>query len=239
MPLPLGPQTPLTRTDLLRERPVKWDPSYDLTTGTITVHVTRKAVKNFNLRVRSDGTAVMSIPWQTNRQKAQAFLDKHRYWLKRSIAQVLEKQPEAPDDGLVPLWGRLIDLPCDLAVDELYHREVTQALPALIKIYEEATGQHATAWRLRDLTSRWGSCTPSTGHISINIRLAAYPPICLEYVVAHELTHFIEPSHNNRFHLHLALVFPEEQKARALLKRNPREVADAGASPADRIPVIV
>ena len=152
---------------------------------------------------------------------------------------MLEKQPEAPDDGLVPLWGRLIDLPCDLAVDELYHREVTQALPALIKIYEEATGQHATAWRLRDLTSRWGSCTPSTGHISINIRLAAYPPICLEYVVAHELTHFIEPSHNNRFHLHLALVFPEEQKARALLKRNPREVADAGASPADRIPVIV
>lgn len=181
----------------------------------------------------------MSIPWQTNRQKAQAFLDKHRYWLKRSIAQVLEKQPEAPDDGLVPLWGRLIDLPCDLAVDELYHREVTQALPALIKIYEEATGQHATAWRLRDLTSRWGSCTPSTGHISINIRLAAYPPICLEYVVAHELTHFIEPSHNSRFHLHLALVFPEEKKARALLKRNPREVADAGASPADRIPVIV
>ena len=95
----------LTPKYLLRERPVKWDPSYDLTTGTITVHVTRKAVKNFNLRVRSDGTAVMSIPWQTNRQKAQAFLDKHRYWLKRSIAQALEKQPEAPDDGLVPLWG--------------------------------------------------------------------------------------------------------------------------------------
>ena len=92
----------LTPKYLLRERPVKWDPSYDLTTGTITVHVTRKAVKNFNLRVRSDGTAVMSIPWQTNRQKAQAFLDKHRYWLKRSIAQVLDKQPEAPDDGLVP-----------------------------------------------------------------------------------------------------------------------------------------
>lgn len=132
----------LTPKYLLRERPVKWDPSYDLTTGTITVHVTRKAVKNFNLRVRSDGTAVMSIPWQTNRQKAQAFLDKHRYWLKRSIAQALEKQPEAPDDGLVPLWGRLVELPCDLAVDELYHREVAQALPALIKTYEEATGQH-------------------------------------------------------------------------------------------------
>ncbi len=96
----------------------------------IPVVVTKKRVKNFNLRVRSDGTAVMSIPWQTNRQKAQAFLDKHRYWLKRSVAQVLEKQPEAPDDGLVPLWGRLVDLPCDLAVDELYHREVTQALPA-------------------------------------------------------------------------------------------------------------
>lgn len=218
---------------LLRERPVKWDPSYDLTVDNISVHVTRKAIKNFNLRVRSDGSVYLSIPWQTNRQRAQAFLDERRCWVKKNVARALERRTEDPDDGLVPLWGKLVKLPEDLTVEELYHQEVARALPDLIKTYEAATEQHASAWRLRDLTSRWGSCTPSTGHISINIRLAAYPPICLEYVVVHELTHFIVPSHSKRFHLHVALVFSEEKRARALLRVPPRQLAEQNALAAD------
>ena len=38
----------------------------------------------------------------------------------------------------------------------------------------------------------------------MNVRLAAYPPTCLDYVLAHELTHLLEPSHNQRFHVLLA-----------------------------------
>lgn len=226
----------LTPRYLLHERPVKWDPSYDLTVDNISVHVTRKAVKNFNLRVRADGSVCLSIPWQTNRQRAQAFLDERRCWLKKNVSRALERQVEAPNDGFVPLWGKLIRLPEDITVEELYRQEVARALPDLIETYEAATDRHATAWRLRDLTSRWGSCTPSTGHISINIRLAAYPPICLEYVVAHELTHFIVPSHGKRFHLHVALVFPEEKRARALLKVSPRQIAEQGSPVAGRPP---
>ena len=37
------------------------------------------------------------------------------------------------------------------------------------------------------MTSRWGSCQPSTGRICINVRLALYPPECLEYVVTYDI----------------------------------------------------
>ena len=90
---------------------------------------------------------------------------------------------------------------------------------------EAATGRHAAGWQLRAMSSRWGSCTPATGRIRINVRLAAYPPACLDYVVAHELTHLAEPSHDARFHELLARAYPDERAARALLRRPARELA--------------
>lgn len=91
---------------------------------------------------------------------------------------------------------------------------------------EAASGQHALGWQLRDMRTRWGSCTPATGRIRVNTRLAAYPPTCLDYVVAHELTHLAEPPHNARFHRLLALAYPDEAAARALLRKEARDVAD-------------
>ena len=44
------------------------------------------------------------------------------------------------------------------------------------------------------------------------------PKLCLEYVVAHELVHLRIPGHGPDFHALLHSVFPEEDKARRLLR---------------------
>ena len=61
----------------------------------------------------------------------------------------------------------------------------------------------------RNMTSRWGSCQPSTGRICINVRLALYPPECLEYVVVHELCHLLERGHGPRFHALMDTFMPD------------------------------
>lgn len=86
------------------------------------------------------------------------------------------------------------------ALDELYRTEVLRALPGIVERMEARIGVHAARWSVRVMKTRWGSCTPKTGAIRINTRLAAYPSECLEFVVAHELVHLLEPSHNARFH---------------------------------------
>lgn len=86
------------------------------------------------------------------------------------------------------------------ALDEFYRTEVLRALPDMVERMEARIGVHAARWSVRVMKTRWGSCTPKTGAIRINARLAAYPPECLEFVVAHELVHLLEPSHNTRFH---------------------------------------
>lgn len=107
------------------------------------------------------------------------------------------------------------------ALDELYRTEVLRALPDMVERMEARIGVHATRWSVRVMKTRWGSCTPKTGAIRINARLAAYPPECLEFVVAHELVHLLEPSHNARFHALLDEFCPDNRGIARRLKQQP------------------
>lgn len=192
--------------------------------GGVPVEVERKSVRRLNLRVRPDGSAHLSIPARCPLAEAQRFLDDHEAWLRVRISRRAARAT-APD-GRVPLWGRLVTPSQGISSDELHRAELAACLPEVITRMEAATGQHASAWQLRAMSTRWGSCTPKTGRIRINVRLAAYPPACLDYVVAHELTHLAEPSHNERFHKLLAQAYPDERLARALLRRDPHDLAE-------------
>lgn len=107
------------------------------------------------------------------------------------------------------------------ALDELYRTEVLCALPDVVERMEARVGVHAERWSVRVMKTRWGSCTPKTGAIRINARLAAYPPECLEFVVAHELVHLLEPSHNARFHALLDEFCPGNRHPAKLLREAP------------------
>ena len=107
------------------------------------------------------------------------------------------------------------------ALDELYRTEVLRALPDVVERMEARIGVHAARWSVRVMKTRWGSCTPKTGAIRINARLAVYPPECLEFVVAHELVHLLEPSHNARFHALLDEFCPDNRHPAKLLREAP------------------
>ena len=106
-------------------------------------------------------------------------------------------------------------------LDELYRTEVLRALPDVVERMEARIGVHAARWSARVMKTRWGSCTPKTGAIRINARLAAYPPECLEFVMAHELVHLLEPSHNARFHALLDEFCPDNRHPAKLLREAP------------------
>ncbi|OQX14460.1 MAG: hypothetical protein BWK76_14675 [Desulfobulbaceae bacterium A2] len=77
--------------------------------------------------------------------------------------------------------------------------QLRQASEPLVRRWEKIMGVRATRVAVRRMTSRWGSCTPATGAIRLNVALIRWPPEYLEYVVVHELVHLLEASHNDRF----------------------------------------
>jgi predicted metal-dependent hydrolase len=51
---------------------------------------------------------------------------------------------------------------------------------------------------LRDMPTRWGSCTPK-GKIILNPELIKAPKSCIEYVIIHELCHLVHRNHTQKF----------------------------------------
>jgi hypothetical protein len=51
---------------------------------------------------------------------------------------------------------------------------------------------------LRDMPTRWGSCTPK-GNIILNPELIKAPKGCIEYVIIHELCHLVYHDHTQKF----------------------------------------
>lgn len=86
---------------------------------------------------------------------------------------------------------------------------VKACVPPLVESWESVLGVKVEKLVYRNMSSRWGSCQPSTGKVCINTRLALYPPECLEYVVLHELCHFLVPNHGSEFKALLDRLMPD------------------------------
>jgi predicted metal-dependent hydrolase len=50
-----------------------------------------------------------------------------------------------------------------------------------------------------DMTTRWGSCTPSSGTIRMSSRLGKFPDWVIDYVIVHELSHLEHADHSAAF----------------------------------------
>lgn len=73
---------------------------------------------------------------------------------------------------------------------------------------------------LRKMKTLWGSCSPHRGIITFNQYLTKAPPACIEYVVLHELVHFLYPNHSKQFYDFLSNYMPDWKDRKKILDQN-------------------
>ena len=231
----------------------------------IPVVVTKKRVKNFNLRVTSSGEVHASAPLGASRERIEAFVKRNSAWIISRLAQREQRQATAREplspSSIIALWGKPVTVQDALdhnfaspaprpkqatfasfmgtdepderpqgkwnaTLDSLTPSEIQAHIDQLythdmVHAYEIAMGVAVSRVSVRSMKTRWGSCTPKTGAIRIARELAAYPVECLDMVVAHELVHLLEPSHNQRFHVLLDTYCPNNRVLSQRLKKPP------------------
>jgi hypothetical protein len=156
----------------------------------------------------------------------------------RQMREQRVPEPDHTDGSQMPYLGGLVtlrwsDKPCRTVLADgvltLYARDPQDAelawrrwlIDECVSLYRKINREVYEAYckagykvplariEIKEMKSRWGSCTAKTGRISMNFRLMQYPLGCIYGVFYHEYAHFMYMDHSANFYRVLRGVYPE------------------------------
>jgi predicted metal-dependent hydrolase len=179
------------------------------------------------------GALRLTLPPRTSLRAAQAFLDEQHGWAERALRRMHAPGALALDrPGSVPLLGvrvpvSYVEAPrarvsgrdslvaagptraaAASAVERWARRELQRRADPLVTAGAAALGLDPPRLAVRAQRARWGSASARTRTLSLNWRLLLGTADALDYVVVHELCHFLEMSHAPRFWRHVERLRP-------------------------------
>ena len=199
------------------------------------------------LKVLPDGTIKVTAPYRITEAKVLAFINSKRSWIEKNVSRREEKVNKSKlyrggdvfyifgepyqleyrigkskveikdkniiltyknEEGLDYLYSKL-----NTRLDEYTRLYVNKYLDLL----RDYGYRQIPEIKYRKMKSRWGVCFTRKNSITINSYLIHYPLRCLEYVVLHELCHFIIPNHSKRFYNILENRMPDYKEVLKIL----------------------
>ena len=106
-------------------------------------------------------------------------------------------------------------------LNSFYRAQLDARIRACLPYWEGKTGLHPASVQIKNMKTRWGTCNTAAKRIWLNLQLVKQPPVCLDYVLAHELTHLLHPDHGNGFWAFLLRVMPDCKAVRKALNETP------------------
>jgi len=133
--------------------------------------------------------------------------DKDRIRYFRGWIQLFTKTPKDRDKKarLIQIW-----------YSEKTKIQFRAAMDRVYPLMEEAIGEKPQL-KIRQMKTRWGSCLKKDRTIVLNNDLIKAPKFCIDYVVLHELLHFIHRNHDRAFLLYLTALMPDWQERKRIL----------------------
>jgi len=121
------------------------------------------------------------------------------------------------DDGAIWVAGEPEHLPRRLT--DWFKRQAHLDISRRAHGFAEQLGRPIKRIRFHDARSNWGSCTHD-GVLSFSWRLVMASNGVIDYVVAHEVAHLAEMSHNHRFWALVSQLRPGYKRSQAWLQQN-------------------
>lgn len=205
----------------------------------IEFYITRKNVKNINLKVHKDLSVEVVANKNISIKYIYELVEKKATWIIKSRVKI-EKNNENKKDitnikyntgDIIYYWGReykLVVLESNKQNVDIFHGEILLYIKdiedtkkkesviyswyrerALVEFenqlkrlypYVKQYDINYPQLKIRKMKSCWGTCHYNKGFIVLNTELIKYDIEKIEYVIIHELMHFIYHNHSKEFH---------------------------------------
>ena len=200
----------------------------------------RRGQKHIYLRIRPDGSVVVSTPRHVPDGEIAAFVATKASWIRSRLShRTAHSRPEPSGwKAGTALWYlgesypvRRIDAArnrltfegdgflfhcCDeagflQAVRRFYHREAARHIGERVAYWSDRMGLVPADVAFRRYKSRWGCCN-ANNRLTFNTALIRYAPELIDYVIVHELAHIRHKNHSKAF-WHLVTRYLPDAKA--------------------------
>lgn len=204
----------------------------DIDNNNYDIEVIKKSNKNTYIRVKN-GKIVVTTNYLTSNKSIIKLINDN----KKSIIDMINKDEKKQDkNNNFYYFGKKYDIvygfdEIEFSIDKIYVKD-KKSLDKyinndIIKIYSERINYWYNIFeenipipnlKIRKMTSRWGVCNIKNHNVTLNYMLYKYDIRCLDYVIVHELSHFIYPNHSKDFWLLVEKYYPLYKECRKMLK---------------------
>lgn len=80
-----------------------------------------------------------------------------------------------------------------------YRERLREKASEMIPEWEKFMEVKVNEFGIKKMRTKWGTCNIDDKRIWLNLELAKKPVECLEYIIVHEMVHFFERNHTERF----------------------------------------
>ena len=206
--------------------------------------------KKLTIVVERDRSVVVRAPAAVTDETIRAVVDSKRHWILEKLdhPQKYSELPHPPgkelvngesalylgrhyrievvDEGLDGVqFNQRFLVPAANAANrrsllrEWYISRAKEKMLPRVSRFASSLGVKFKNARIVDNKYRWGSCTVKDS-VNFNWRLIKAPAFVIDYVIAHELAHLIEPNHTDRFWNVVRAQVPRVERARTWLREH-------------------
>ncbi len=195
------------------------------------IDIVRKNNKNTYLRVKNSRIVVTTNYFTTTRQITKLINNNQSF-----INKMLTKEETKKEDTTFKLFGRSYDViygfpQTEITDNKIYTKDEKTFNKYSSQYITEIYTKRLNYWynlfeediptpnlKIRKMTSRWGVCNIKNKNVTLNLELSKYDLTALDYVIVHELSHFIHPNHSKEFWCLVAKYYPNYKEVRKSLK---------------------
>lgn len=188
---------------------------YEIENQKYPVIITRKNNKNTYIRIKDDFTIYVTTNYLITNHQIKKLLDRNYEYLKKNMIKTLEKQQQLEKfyyQG-IPYNIIIMDVKgVQLIGNNIYVKNKDTLEKWVKKQIKEIFQEHLNSiypkfeenipypnLRIRKMKTRWGVCNKVSKTITLNSDLIRYSFDKLDYVIVHELSHFIHFNHSTSF----------------------------------------
>ena len=203
---------------------------YEIENTLYNVIIKRKSNKNTYIRVDENKNIIVTTNYLVTTNKIKQILDNNINFLKKNLAK--EKK-----EGFY-LMGKKYDIIIDekiknIEIDEntikvkdekklnnWYKKEISRIFKEHLDFYYNKFEENIPypTLKIRAMKTRWGVCNRKIKSVTLNLNLVKYDSTCLDYVIVHELSHFVHFNHSKAFWNIVEKYYPNYKEIEKKLK---------------------